>query len=84
MLSIVHSEYLINLFTKIFDKEYGTYDCKWLRVKGKEEFTDEHSDFYRFKENCEGMITCWLPLMDVPKEKGPLAMCPGSHKLEGP
>eukprot|EP01084_Bolivina_argentea_P183183 316148_1 len=30
------------------------------------------------------MITCWMPLMDVPLHKGPLAVCPKSHLLKYP
>ena len=31
----------------------------------------------------ENMITAWLPLQDVPKEKGPLAVWDGSHRWPG-
>merc|ERR1719334_706812 len=58
-----------------------TYDTKWVRVKGTNESTDEHSDYYRFADHCHQMVTVWMPLMDIPIGKGPLAICPGSHLL---
>jgi phytanoyl-CoA hydroxylase len=41
-----------------------------------------HQDWYSTQGSLNG-ITCWMPLVDVPEELGPLEMCSGSH-LCGP
>lgn len=79
--SLLHCDALITLMHSLFDDEPMTYDTKWVRVKGTGENTEEHSDYFRFAENAENMVTIWTPLMDIPIDKGPLAVCPGSHLL---
>ena len=79
--SLLHCDDLVTLMHSLFGQEPMTYDTKWVRVKGTNESTDEHSDYYRFAEHCTQMVTAWMPLMDVPVHKGPLAVCPGSHLL---
>jgi len=79
--SLLHCDALITLMHSLFDQEPMTYDTKWVRVKGYNENTDEHADYYRFNDHCRQMVTVWMPLMDIPINKGPLAVCPGSHVL---
>ena len=62
----------------------ATFDQKWVRVHGRNGFTDEHTDFYRFKECAgDGMVTAWVPLGDYAPEDGVLAVCAGSHLARG-
>ena len=82
VLSLLHCDCIINIMYKIFNnQEPITYDTKWVRVKGKNENTEQHSDYYRFNDNCFKMLTVWMPLMDINIERGPLAVCPKSHLL---
>lgn len=83
VLSLLHCKKLQDIMYKIFDNsEPITYDTKWCRVKGKNEFTEQHSDFYRFNDNFTKMVTVWMPLMDISINRGPLAICPKSHLLK--
>eukprot|EP00485_Elphidium_margaritaceum_P024297 CAMPEP_0202712926 /NCGR_PEP_ID=MMETSP1385-20130828/47571_1 /ASSEMBLY_ACC=CAM_ASM_000861 /TAXON_ID=933848 /ORGANISM="Elphidium margaritaceum" /LENGTH=348 /DNA_ID=CAMNT_0049373119 /DNA_START=21 /DNA_END=1064 /DNA_ORIENTATION=+ len=81
MQSLLHCQPLLSLMYKLFDAEPVTHDTKWVRVKATGEYTDEHADIYRFADNARSMLTVWMPLMDVPICKGPLAVCPQSHLL---
>eukprot|EP01083_Nonionella_stella_P263638 895369_1 len=82
VLSLLHCDELISVMNKIFGDEAITYDTKWLRVKGKDEYTDEHSDYYRFIDSWNKLLTVWMPLMNIPLSRGPLAVCPRSHLLK--
>ena len=85
VLSLLHCKELQNIMYKIFNcSEPITYDTKWCRVKGKNEFTEQHSDFYRFSDNFTKMVTVWMPLIDITINRGPLAVCPRSHLLRYP
>lgn len=46
-----------------------------------EHTTPVHQDFVHFQGNFE-TYTCWTPLGDCPIELGPLAVVPGSHKVD--
>jgi len=52
-------------------------------VHGNGEYTDEHTDYYRFQGNAIGMYTCWVPMGDYEITDGTLAVCQGSHLLPG-
>lgn len=41
--------------------------------------TPPHQD-YPNNQGTEDLFACWIPLSDCPIERGPLAVCPGSHK----
>eukprot|EP01006_Ploeotia_vitrea_P023413 TRINITY_DN55876_c0_g1_i1.p1 TRINITY_DN55876_c0_g1~~TRINITY_DN55876_c0_g1_i1.p1 ORF type:complete len:329 (+),score=146.56 TRINITY_DN55876_c0_g1_i1:16-1002(+) len=85
VLAVLEGEQLATLFERhVFGgRRAATFNNKWVRVKGKDEFTDEHTDFYRFSGNAEGMYTCWCPLGDYAPTHGTLVVCEGSHKLDG-
>jgi len=74
---------LCAFFRRLFGSAPATFDNKWVRVHGKGEATDEHTDFFRFAGNANGMFTCWLPLGDYNIAQGALAVCEASHLLKG-
>jgi ectoine hydroxylase-related dioxygenase (phytanoyl-CoA dioxygenase family) len=43
--------------------------------------TPWHQDQYYWPLDTENTITMWMPLVDVPKEMGPMMFAAGSHKL---
>lgn len=62
----------------------ATFDQKWVRVHGRGGWTDEHTDYFRFRTCAdEGMVTAWVPLGDYRPEDGVLAVCAGSHLADG-
>lgn len=44
--------------------QVSTFRLKWLRIKGYQEFTNIHTDYYRFEdlENSEPLHIAWIPL----------------------
>jgi len=81
VLALLECQALVDLFRRLFDAPPATFDNKWVRVHGTGEFTDEHTDFYRFQGTASGMCTCWMPLNDYTVADGTLAVCEGSHHL---
>jgi len=58
-----------------------TFDYKWLRAVGTEEYTGCHVDSVYMGRGTKNLVTCWIPFMDIPVEKGVLAVCKGSNCL---
>jgi len=83
VLNVLEGDTLSTLFRKVFGLTPATFDNKWVRIHGNGEFTDEHTDYYRFQGNAVGMHTCWIPLGDYDVTDGTLAVCEGSHLLPG-
>jgi len=57
--------------------------CNKVRVQSTGQYTDEHSDFFRFAHCAHSLCVCWMPLGDYTPLDGTLAVCCGSHKLTG-
>jgi hypothetical protein len=53
---------ITSLFARLFNGVPATFDNKWVRVMGRGESTDEHTDYYRFEGCAQGMYTCWYAL----------------------
>ena len=56
---------------------------KWPRPRDREGVVGWHTD-KAYWQSCSSsnMLTAWIPLEDVPKEAGPLAVWDGSHKWQ--
>lgn len=59
MLRLCEGTELTSFLSKLFAAPPSTYDLKWCRVMGGGEFTDEHTDFFRFAGQAQNMVTCW-------------------------
>merc|ERR1719510_1002307 len=57
---------------------------KWARAKANNEFTDVHSDYYRFSDGdgAERMCTAWIPLGNYTVDNSVLCVCEKSHLLK--
>lgn len=63
MLRLIEGTELTSFLSSLFDTAPSTYDLKWCRVMGNQEFTDEHTDYFRFAGQAKDMITCWYVLI---------------------
>eukprot|EP00808_Paulinella_micropora_P006261 g14594.t1 len=79
VLHVLQGTRLAQLFCRLFGEPPATFDNKWVRVFGNGEFTDEHTDFYRFSSNAHRMFTAWIPFGDYTIHQGTLAVCEHSH-----
>lgn len=81
--TVLAGKHLVSLFRSLFGETPATFDNIWVRIHGKGESSDEHTDYYRFALNAEGMYVCWVPFGDYNVKQGCLAICEGTHKLNG-
>lgn len=82
VLNVIEGEELFNFFERYFDEPAITYNFKWLRAVGNEEYTGAHMDYVYMGRGSGRLHTCWVPFGDIPIEQGTLVMCPGSHRSE--
>jgi ectoine hydroxylase-related dioxygenase (phytanoyl-CoA dioxygenase family) len=83
VLAVLESQAVFDFFETLFGEPARTLDYKWLRAIGTESFTGAHYDFVYLGRGSQRLHSCWTPLGDLPAEQGGLALCIGSHKLEG-
>ena len=83
VLSVLENAALFTLFETIFGEKALTYPFKWLRAVGNEGYTAAHYDFVYMGRGSHNLYTAWIPLGDLTIDQGTLAICSGSHDLEG-
>jgi len=83
VLAAFEAPELFDFYSRLFDEPARTFDYKWLRAVGHEEFTGAHYDVVYMGRGTDRLLTCWLPLDDLPVHRGVLAICEGSHRLDG-
>jgi ectoine hydroxylase-related dioxygenase (phytanoyl-CoA dioxygenase family) len=82
VLAVLENEALFAFFNSYFGEPALTYNYKWLRGVGNEEYTGAHFDFVYMGRGSANLHTTWIPFGDVPVHQGTLAMCVGSHRLD--
>ncbi len=81
-LAVFENPKLFDFFTVFFGEKAVTYDYKWLRAVGNENFTGCHYDVVYMGRGSQKVHTVWIPIGDIPVHQGTLAICEGSHNLE--
>ncbi|MDA0991804.1 MAG: phytanoyl-CoA dioxygenase family protein [Verrucomicrobia bacterium] len=81
--AVMESKAIFDFFERLFGEPALTFDYKWLRQVGTSEFTGAHYDNVYMGRGSKRLHTCWTPYGDIPMEQGTLAVCVGSHKLDG-
>ena len=81
--AVLESPRLGEFFAGLFGGDVVTFDYKWLRATGTNLFTGAHFDMVYMGRGSRRLHTCWTPFGDIDIEQGPLALCVGSHTLEG-
>jgi len=77
-----NNDALFDFFAKFFGEEVTTFDYKWVRAVKPGESSGFHMDSVYMARGSRDLVTCWIPLMEVPWEMGGLAVVPGSNHLE--
>ena len=75
---VLESPRLFELTERILGEPTQTFRYKWLRAVGNEEATGCHMDHVYMGRGSPRVLTCWVPLGDLPMEQGTLAVCEGS------
>jgi hypothetical protein len=81
-LAVFENGKLFDFFKAYFGGEAVTYDYKWLRAVGNENFTGCHYDVVYMGRGSRNVHTVWIPMGEIPVSQGTLAVCEGSHNLE--
>jgi hypothetical protein len=81
-LAVFENRKLFEFFNMFFGEETVTYDYKWLRAVGNENFTGCHYDVVYMGRGSHKVHTVWIPMGEIPVEQGTLAVCEGSHRLD--
>lgn len=81
-LALFENQKLFDFFRRFFDEDATTFDYKWLRAVGNENFTGCHYDVVYMGRGSQRVHTVWLPIGEIPVSQGTLAICKGSHDLE--
>lgn len=81
--AVLEGPELFAFYRDLFAQDVLTFDYKWLRAVGHEEFTGCHYDVVYMGRGTPNLLTCWVPLGDIPIDQGVLAICKGSHADPG-
>lgn len=81
VLAVLESDELYGFFATYFGEAALTFNYKWLRAVGNEQYTGAHYDYVYMGQGSPHLHTVWIPFGDVPIEQGTLAMCVGSNRL---
>jgi len=82
VLAVLENPALFKFYDSFFGCPVRTFDYKWMRAVGNEQFTSAHMDVVYMGRGTLDLKTCWIPLGDVTLDLGPLAICVGSHNLD--
>ena len=81
VLAVLEGPEIFDFFNTFFGEPTLTFNYKWLRAVGNEQYTGAHYDFVYMGQGSPNLHTVWFPLGDIPVTQGTLAMCVGSHNL---
>lgn len=81
VLEILENSALFDLFEALFGEPALTFNYKWMRAVGNDQYTGAHYDFVYMGRGSHNLYTVWIPFGDIPIEQGTLAVCRGSHNL---
>ncbi len=71
-----------NLFSSLFQFQSKCIDHTWIRVKSPGRATAPHCDIVYHRKGSPRIHTIWIPVGDVPLERGPIMVLEGSNTSE--
>jgi ectoine hydroxylase-related dioxygenase (phytanoyl-CoA dioxygenase family) len=80
--AVSHGPALGAVAGEILQAEPLGQDFLYLRTGVRGTATDLHYDFPFFARATERVVTCWVPLAEVPVELGPIAIIEGSNRFD--
>ncbi|MEM7538056.1 MAG: phytanoyl-CoA dioxygenase family protein [Chloroflexota bacterium] len=82
VLNVIESDELFAFFECYFGEPATTFNYKWLRGVGNEQYTGAHMDYVYMGRGSANLHTVWIPLGDTPVDQGTLTMCHASNRLD--
>ncbi|MBV8137607.1 MAG: phytanoyl-CoA dioxygenase family protein [Deltaproteobacteria bacterium] len=80
---VTHGWRLRELVSLVFDASARPHDYLFVRPAPVGNGTDLHYDYPFFAGRASQIVTCWVPLGEIPISDGPLVVVEGSHRLIG-
>ena len=69
-----------DFFAKLFEEPARTYDYKWVRSVGKNNYgTEAHMDVVYMGRGSKNLLTMWIPVGKVTINNGPMVVLEKSH-----
>jgi len=81
--TVLENERIFNFCENFYNRPAKTLQYKWLRGLPQGAYTGVHHDRVYLGRGSQNMITFWIPIGDIPKEQGTLAICKSSHNDPG-
>ncbi len=78
---VTHGPRLQDLAARIFDEPARPHDYLFLRPAPIGNATNLHYDFPFFAGGASRIVTCWIPLGEIPVCDGPLVVVEHSHRF---
>ncbi len=78
---ITHGQRLQELAALLFDAPSRPHDYLFLRPAPLGNATNLHYDFPFFAGGASQIVTCWIPLGEIPVSDGPLVVVEHSHRF---
>lgn len=77
---ISRSATLVNLFSQLFAEPAKGLDFIWPRAAGPGRGEAPHCDWVYLSRGTRRLLTIWMPLIDVPLQRGPIMVLENSHR----
>ena len=81
-LNIVDGPHTMDFFGRFLGGPALSLDHKWLRATCTGRNASAHYDVVYMGAGTKNLYTMWTALGDISLNMGPLAFCPGSHRLQ--
>lgn len=83
LLKVVEGAPILEFFKRYFAGDVRRFDFTWARAVPNGGATGAHVDAVYMGRGSRRLMTCWTPLGDIDTALGGLAVCVGSHRLDG-
>jgi ectoine hydroxylase-related dioxygenase (phytanoyl-CoA dioxygenase family) len=80
--NVTHGPRLAELAALIFETPARAHNYLFLRPAPVGNATNLHYDYPFFAGGASGIITCWVPLGEIPVSDGPLVVVEHSHRFD--
>jgi Phytanoyl-CoA dioxygenase (PhyH) len=81
-MQLLYSGRMIELYERLFDQSVRHFDFTWLRAVAPGTGTAPHSDSVFMNRGTPRLLTAWVPLGDIDRQLGGVAILERSHLEE--
>jgi hypothetical protein len=82
LMRLLYTGRMIELYERLFDQAVRHFDFTWLRAVAPGTGTAPHSDSVFMNRGTPNLLTAWVPLGDIDRQLGGVAILEQSHLRE--